>query len=152
MNLTGFSTQLSDHIFRFIYVYFRHFSSQLHVLIFSECLNFMSGVLVARSERRGDKNKDIYTTVKSNLCKLRNLPRHSVQINWIWHYSFQEPIIETKNEINIPWMNSLVREWSKRMNGFDCKTWLRRPSIFLNTTFIWAQHLIEKIWYILIQW
>ena len=40
--------------------------------------------------------------------------------NWIWHYSFQERIIETKNEINIPWMNSLVREWSKRMNRFDC--------------------------------
>ena len=44
--------------------------------------------------------------------------------NWIFHYSFQEQIIETKNEINIPWMNSLVREWSKHMNGFDCNTWL----------------------------
>ena len=42
--------------------------------------------------------------------------------NWIWHYSFQERIIEMKNEINIPWMNSLVREQSKRMNGFDCNT------------------------------
>ena len=41
--------------------------------------------------------------------------------NWTWHYSFQERIIETKNKINIPWMNSLVREWSQRINGFDCK-------------------------------
>ena len=41
--------------------------------------------------------------------------------NWIWHYSFQEQIIETKNEINISWTNPSVFEWSKRMNGFDCK-------------------------------
>ena len=57
MNLTGFSTQLSDHIFRFMY--FRHFSSQLHVLSFSECLNVMPDVLVAGSERRDDKKKEI---------------------------------------------------------------------------------------------
>ena len=37
--------------------------------------------------------------------------------NWIWHFSFQEQIIETMNEINIPWMNSLFCEWSKRKNG-----------------------------------
>ena len=48
MNLTGFSTQLSDHIFRFLY--FGHFSSQLHVLSFSVCLNVMLGVSVAGSE------------------------------------------------------------------------------------------------------
>ena len=57
MNLTGFSTQLSDRICRFMY--FRHFSSQSHVLSFSECLNAMLGVFVAGSERRDDKNKEI---------------------------------------------------------------------------------------------
>ena len=30
------------------------------IAFFSECLNLMPGVLVAASERRGDKNKDIY--------------------------------------------------------------------------------------------
>ena len=79
MNLTDFSTQMSDHIFRFMH--FRHFSSQLHVLSFSECLNAMPGVLVAGSERRDDKNKEIYMTVKGDLCKLRNLSRHPVQIS-----------------------------------------------------------------------
>ena len=56
MNLTGFSiyiAQLPDRIFRFMY--FRHFSSQSHVLSFSECLNAMTGVLVA--EARGEKIK-----------------------------------------------------------------------------------------------
>ena len=56
MNLTGFSiyiAQLADRIFRFMY--FRHFSSQSHVLSFSECLNAMPGVLVA--EARGEKIK-----------------------------------------------------------------------------------------------
>ena len=79
MNLTGFTTQLSDRIFRFMY--FSHFSSQSHVLSFSECLNVMPGVLVAGRERRDDKNKEIYVTVKGDLCKLRNLSRHSVQIS-----------------------------------------------------------------------
>ena len=57
MNLTGFSTQLSNHIFRFIY--FRHFSSQSDVLSFSECLNAMPGVLVTGIKGREDKNKEI---------------------------------------------------------------------------------------------
>ena len=65
MNLTGFSTQLSDGIFRFMY--FRHFSSQSHVLSFSECLNLMPGVLVAESERRDDKNKDIKRHIRAKL-------------------------------------------------------------------------------------
>ena len=34
-------------------------------------------------------------------------PRSTSYLNL--HYSLQERIIETKNEINIPWMNSLVR-------------------------------------------
>ena len=79
MNLTGFLTQLSDRIFQFMY--FRDLSSQLHVLSFSECLNVMPGVLVAGSERRDDKNKEIYMTVKGDLRKLGNLSRHSVQIS-----------------------------------------------------------------------
>ena len=41
--------------------------------------------------------------------------------NWILYYSFREQIIETKNEMNIPWINSLVWEWSKHLNRFDCK-------------------------------
>ena len=41
----------------------------------------MPGVLVARIERRDDKNKEIYMTVKGDLCKLRNLSRHPVQIS-----------------------------------------------------------------------
>ena len=49
-------------------------------------------------------------TVKGDLCKLETC-----------HATGEERIIETKNEINIPWLNSLVREWSKRMNRFDCK-------------------------------
>ena len=63
MNLTGFSiciiAQLSDRIIQSRY--FRHFSSQSHVysVSFSECLNTMPGVLVAGSERRDDKNKEI---------------------------------------------------------------------------------------------
>ena len=66
MNLTGFLTQLSDRIFRFIYVhiFFRHFSSQSNVLSFSECLNKMPGVLVAGSERRDDKNKEIHIQIE----------------------------------------------------------------------------------------
>ena len=40
--------------------------------------------------------------------------------SWTLYYSFQERIIEKKNEINMPWMNSLVHYWSKRLNGFDC--------------------------------
>ena len=51
----------------------------------------------------------------------------SSNFNRVWHYSFQKQIIETKNEINIPWMNSLVREWSKRMSGFDCNIYLLSP-------------------------
>ena len=61
MNLTGFSiciiTQLSDRIFRFMY--YRHFSSQSHVLSCSEYLNAMPSVLVAGSEKREDKNKEM---------------------------------------------------------------------------------------------
>ena len=41
----------------------------------------MLGVLVAGSERRDDKNKEICMTVEGNLCKLRNLSRHPVQIS-----------------------------------------------------------------------
>ena len=59
MNLTGFLicviAQLSDCILRFMY--FRHFSSQSHVLRFSECLKTMLGVLVAGSKRREIKSK-----------------------------------------------------------------------------------------------
>ena len=51
--------------------------------------------------------------------------------NWILHYSFQGRIIEPKNDINIPWLNSLVCGWSKRMNGFDCKILLESCEIFL---------------------
>ena len=40
--------------------------------------------------------------------KFITLPRSSFNLNL--HYSFQEWIIETKNEINIPWINSLVRQ------------------------------------------
>ena len=73
----------------------------------------MQSVLVAGSERREDKNKEIEMNVKGALCKLRNLSRNSDQVSVeFWHYSFQERIIETKNEINIPWMNALVRWWS----------------------------------------
>ena len=75
MNLTGFSTQLSDRLI--LFMYFRHFSSQSHVLSFSECLNVMPGVLVVGSERGDDKNKKI----KGDLCKLRNLSCHLVQIS-----------------------------------------------------------------------
>ena len=91
-------------------MYFRHFSFQSHVLSFSEYLNAMPSVLVAGSERREDKYKEIYMTVEGTLYKLRNLSRNSDQVSVeFWHYSFQERIIETKNEINIPRMNSLVR-------------------------------------------
>ena len=49
-------------------------------------------------------------TVEGALCKFRNLPRNSDQVSVeFWHYSFQERIIQTKNEINIPLMNALVR-------------------------------------------
>ena len=51
-------------------MYFRHFYSQLHVLSFSECLNAVPGVLVAGSERRDNKNKEIYMTVNGDLCSL----------------------------------------------------------------------------------
>ena len=51
------SAQMSDRIFRFMY--FRHFSSQSYVLSFSEYLNVIPSVLVAGSERREDKNKEI---------------------------------------------------------------------------------------------
>ena len=51
------SGQLSDCIFRFMY--FRHFSSQSHVLSVSEYLNAISSVLVAVSERREDENREI---------------------------------------------------------------------------------------------
>ena len=40
-------------------MYFRHFSSQLPVLSFAECLNAVRGGLVAGSERREDKDKEI---------------------------------------------------------------------------------------------
>ena len=63
-----------------IHYYFRHLSSQSRVLSLSEGLNDMQGVLVAGSEERDDKNMEIYMTVKGDLCKLRNLSRHSVQI------------------------------------------------------------------------
>ena len=84
MNLTGFLicivAQLSDRIFPFMY--FRHFSSQSHVLSFSECLNTMPGVLVAGSKRMVDKNKEILImTVEGNYCKLRNLSRCPDQIS-----------------------------------------------------------------------
>ena len=46
--------ELSDWIFRFMY--FKHFSSQSHVVTFSECLNPMHSVVVAGNERREDKN------------------------------------------------------------------------------------------------
>ena len=63
----------------------------------------MQSVLVAGSERREHKNKEIEMTVKGALCKLGNLSRNSDQVSVeFWHYSFQERIIETKNEINIP--------------------------------------------------
>ena len=56
MNLTDFSiciiAELSDRIFRF--KYFGNFSSQLHVLNFSECLNAMPGFFF-RSGRREKK-------------------------------------------------------------------------------------------------
>ena len=41
----------------------------------------MFGVVVAGSERRVDKNKEIYMTVEGDLCKLRNLSPHPVQIS-----------------------------------------------------------------------
>ena len=42
-------------------------------------------------------------TVEGALCRLRNLSRNSDQVSVeLWHYSFQERIIEIKNEINIP--------------------------------------------------
>ena len=54
----------------------------------------MPSVLVAGSEGRDDKNKEICMTIKGDLCKLRNLPSHPVQISTefgiIGHYSFQE--------------------------------------------------------------
>ena len=62
MNLTGFLTQLSDRLFRFMY--FRHLSSQSHVLSFSECLNAMRGVLLAGSERREDKNWRLFIQIE----------------------------------------------------------------------------------------
>lgn len=37
----------------------RHFSTQLHVLSFSECLNTMLGVVVMGSVKREGKNKEI---------------------------------------------------------------------------------------------
>ena len=59
MNLTGFLVciiaQLSGRIFRFLY--FRHLSSQSHVLSFSACLNTMLDVLEAGRKRREDKIK-----------------------------------------------------------------------------------------------
>ena len=42
-------------------------------LSFSECLNSIPGVLVAGSERREDKSKEIKMAVEGDLCKLRNL-------------------------------------------------------------------------------
>ena len=103
------SAQLSDRIFQFMY--FRHFSSQPQVLSFSEYLNAMpsvfASVLVAGRE---DKHTEIKMTVEGDLCKLRNPSRNLDQVSCeFWHYSFQEQIIETKNEINITWMNSLIR-------------------------------------------
>ena len=63
----------------------------------------MLSVLLAGSGRREDENKEIEMTAEGALCKLRNLSRNSDQVAVeFWHYSFQERIIETKNEINIP--------------------------------------------------
>ena len=62
-------------------MYFRHLSYQSHVLSFPECLNVIPGVLVVGSERRDDKHKEIYVTVKGDLRKLQNLSHHSVQIS-----------------------------------------------------------------------
>ena len=41
----------------------------------------MLSVLVVRSERRRDKNKEIEMTVEDALCKLRNLSRNSDQVS-----------------------------------------------------------------------
>ena len=84
--------QLSDRKFQFL-TYFRHFSSQLQVLSFSECLNAMHAACFSsgKQEKRG-------------------VILSGSNFSWSLHYSFQERIIETKNEISIPRMNSLVRQ------------------------------------------
>ena len=60
----------------------------------------MPRVLVAGSERRDDKSKEIYMTVIYANCETSTPPGSN--FNRIWHYSFQERIIETNNEISIP--------------------------------------------------
>ena len=52
-------------------------------------------------------------TVVGDLCKLRNLPNSSCRLDQVsvefCIYSFQEQIIETKDEIKFPLTNSLAR-------------------------------------------
>ena len=63
----------------------------------------MPSVLVAGSERREVKNKEISMTVEGALCKLRNPSRNLDQVSVeFWHNSFEDRIIETKVEISIP--------------------------------------------------
>ena len=64
--------------------------------------SLFASVLVAGRERREDKHTEIKMTVEGDLCKLRNPSCNLDQVSCeFWHYSFQEQIIETKNEINI---------------------------------------------------
>ena len=72
----------------------------------------MPGVLVAGSERREDKNRNINDGCRKFMqiekpVKFIMPPRSS--FSWNLHYSFQGRIIEMKSEIKSPLMNLLVR-------------------------------------------